>query len=199
MFFLYIAVPLMGCWDEIALDPDKPVPAPIETPADNPAPKKAQIIDPVVNTGPTKTMNRYFLTMKDFADMPSEAQRKQKTLMSAVEFIVKKHSLPIVAPPVVWKYANNHHYFVEVGIPLAKRYNIRETGCSVKETKASKAVVAHYFGPYSHLNIGYDSIEEWLKENKKKKKGIPWEVYVSDPNVMKDLNFLQTDIYQEYW
>jgi len=69
-----------------------------------------------------------------------------------------------------------------------------EPGTYYKETKRCAAAVAHFFGKRKLLPVAYDSLNVWLKENHKNVKGEPWEVYIDNPNVMKDLNFLQTDV-----
>lgn len=57
-------------------------------------------------------------------------------------------------------------------------------------------LIAHMWGPYDQVGQAYQQIENWLRENKRKPKSAPFEVYVNDPNSVKDPAQIQTDIYQ---
>jgi effector-binding domain-containing protein len=59
-----------------------------------------------------------------------------------------------------------------------------------------EVLIAHMWGPYGQAGQAYGQIENWLKENKRKPKGSPFEVYVNDPNIAKNPSEIQTDICQ---
>jgi effector-binding domain-containing protein len=59
-----------------------------------------------------------------------------------------------------------------------------------------EVVIAHMRGPYDQVSLAYIQIENWLKKNKRKAKGSPFEVYLNDPNTVKSPAEIQTDIYQ---
>ena len=151
----------------------------------------------VINVEPTLIRPQLFLMMKDVADDDKEANVKQATIFNNLDFILKKYNLEPVGSPAVWRYQRENFYFIEAGIPLAKKLPQPEPGTYYKETNRSKAVVAHFFGKHSLLPRAYDSLTVWLKENHQKPVGVPWEVFTSDAKVMKQKDFLETDVYIE--
>ena len=62
--------------------------------------------------------------------------------------------------------------------------------------KGGKVLIAHMWGPYNQVSQAYIKIENWVKENKRKAKGNPFEVYLNDPATVKSQYEIQTDIYQ---
>jgi len=59
-----------------------------------------------------------------------------------------------------------------------------------------QVLIAHIWGPYDQVGQGYRAIEKWLKENDRKAKSPPFEVYVNDPATVKSPAEIQTDVYQ---
>lgn len=158
---------------------------------------EAESNQPVINVEPTLVRPQIFLMMRDQAEDSKEAHEKQKVIYNNLDYILKKNNLQPVGSPVAW-YTNSPNLFVvEAGIPLTKKLHNPEVGTYYKETKRCKAVVAHFFGKRSLLPRAYDSLNVWLKENHQTAIGTPWEVYVSDPRIVKDHDFLQTDIYTQ--
>lgn len=62
--------------------------------------------------------------------------------------------------------------------------------------EGGNAVVAHYTGPYENMVEPYSQLAEWIKDNRKVPKGLPFEVYLNSPDQVKDSSQLSTDIYQ---
>ena len=62
--------------------------------------------------------------------------------------------------------------------------------------KGGDVLIAHMWGPYDQVGTAYLKIENWLKENKRKAKGNPFEVYLNDPSAVKNPSEIRTDIYQ---
>ena len=64
------------------------------------------------------------------------------------------------------------------------------------------AVIAHFFGPYNSTSVGYEALDDFIKSKKKKKSGLPYEIYVGDPfdknGKPLDPYRVQTDIVQQY-
>lgn len=58
---------------------------------------------------------------------------------------------------------------------------------------AGKAAVVTYFGPYEQLSKAHEFLKKWLQDNKREAAGPCWEVYMSDPSVMK-AEEIRTDI-----
>lgn len=62
--------------------------------------------------------------------------------------------------------------------------------------EGGKAAVIHYTGPYDAMEESYNALARWLKKNNKQPKGMPFEVYLNNPGMVKDSSELRTDIYQ---
>ena len=152
---------------------------------------------PVINVEPTLVRPQIFLMMRDQAEDSKEAHEKQKVIYNNMDYILKKNNLQPVGCPAAWHTIKPNLFVVEAGIPLAKKLRNKEDNTYYKETRRCKAVVAHFFGKRSLLPRAYDSLNVWLKENHQTAIGTPWEVYVSDPRIVKDHDFLQTDIYTQ--
>lgn len=58
------------------------------------------------------------------------------------------------------------------------------------------AIVAHYTGPYEEMELPYNEIAKWLKENNQEARELPFEVYLNEPAQVKDKYELKTDVYQ---
>lgn len=65
-----------------------------------------------------------------------------------------------------------------------------------KILKSSEVIIAHTWGPYDQVGQAYLKIDQWLKDNNRKAKGKPFEVYINDPAMVKSPAEIQTDIYQ---
>lgn len=85
---------------------------------------------------------------------------------------------------------------LEIGIEVDHVPNISRTGIQSKLIDGGSAVIAHYTGPYSRMDIPYNAIAVWLKEHNRQAKGTPIEVYINDPASVSDSMQLRTDIYQ---
>ena len=158
---------------------------------------KAEADQTVINVEPTLVRPQLFLMMQDVAEDIKASLEKQKVIYSNLDYILKKNNLQPVGSPVAWHYNKANLFVVEAGIPLAKKLAKKEDGTFYKETQRCKGAVAHFFGKRSLLPRAYDSLNTWLKENHQTAVGNPWEVYVSDPRIVKDHDFLQTDIFTQ--
>ena len=94
---------------------------------------------------------------------------------------IKKNNLKMVGPPMAWYKKQKAPYFFEAGIPVNKKGNKAFAGVQVREMGVGKVVIAHFYGPFELLPVGYDAIKEWMKDNKKTAAGPSYEVYVTDP------------------
>ena len=94
---------------------------------------------------------------------------------------IKKNNLKTVGAPMAWYKKQKAPYFFEAGIPVNKKGNKPVAGVQVREMGIGKVVIAHFYGPFELLPVGYDAIKEWLMDNKKTAAGPSYEVYVTDP------------------
>ncbi len=176
---------------------DTAIVAPQDTTPTTPTPVQKSDDETVINVEPTQLRPKLYLVMKDWAPDEKEAHAKQKLLFNNLEFILFKNKLLAVGSPVAWHEHSANQYTVEAGVQLDKRLTYTEPGTYYRQIKRTKAAVVHFFGRRSLLSRAYDSLNVWLSENHQKAVSTPWEEYVSDPKVMKETDFLQTDIYVE--
>ena len=62
--------------------------------------------------------------------------------------------------------------------------------------KGGEVLIAHMWGPYDQISQAYSKIQTWMKDNNRKEKGKPFEVYLNDPSAVKSPNEIRTDVYQ---
>jgi effector-binding domain-containing protein len=85
---------------------------------------------------------------------------------------------------------------VEIAIEVDKIPGRLTGRIQSKILSGGEAVIAHYTGPYEQMEIPYNAIMKWLKDNNKQARGLPFESYLNDPATVKDKYELKTDIYQ---
>lgn len=65
-----------------------------------------------------------------------------------------------------------------------------------KIVNGGEAIVAHYTGSYEQMEVAYNALTKWLKENNRTAKGLPFESFLNDPASVKNKYELKTDVYQ---
>jgi effector-binding domain-containing protein len=137
---------------------------------------------PTINIFDTISVARVIICMKDSsATMEGVGQKLANIYGKIGKDVIAKNKLTPTAPPMAWYKSEKAPYFFEAGMAIAKAPAKLPSGMFIKEIKTDSATVAHFFGPYDLLNQGYTAIKERLKDQKKAAKGIPYEIYVSDP------------------
>jgi len=82
----------------------------------------------------------------------------------------------------------------EVACPVASKTESKE-GVEFKEYPAMKAVTLLYKGAYENMMPAYEKLQGYIAANNLKSTGIVWEVYLTNPEELKDQNNNQTVIY----
>ena len=159
--------------------------------------QKEEEAKPVINVEPVIIRPQIYLAMRDTTNFEEEAHVKLKLIFNNLSFILQKNHLQEVGSPAAWHGRKPNLFIEEGGVLLGKKLPYHEPGTFYKETKTCAGALAHFFGKRSLLFQAYDSLNAWVKENNKTAVSAPWEVYVSDPRTMKDVNYLQTDIFIE--
>jgi effector-binding domain-containing protein len=154
---------------------------------------------PVINIGDTISIKRMVLSMKDSAATIERVGLKLGEIYGAkLGSIIKKNNIKITGSPVAWFKGEKAPYFFEAGIPIDKKPSKLPAGVYIKQIGTDSVVVAHFYGPNDLLPQAYDALRGWLKDHKKRPKGAPYEIYVSDPldlnGKLKDPYKVQTDI-----
>ncbi len=94
---------------------------------------------------------------------------------------IKKNNLKMAGAPMAWYKNQKAPYFFDAGMPVNKAGSKSVAGVRIREISAGKAVIAHFYGPFELLPQGYEAVKEWMKDNKKKASGAPYEIYLTDP------------------
>lgn len=161
-----------------------------------PAPKQRA---PIINITDTVAIKQIVIYMKDSARSSERIGLKlnniyEKTLAE----LIKKNKLTRTGAKMAWFRTSSEPFFFEAGIPVNKKPAKLPKNVFIKNIGGDSAVVAHFYGPYELTYEGYGALREWLKDNKKKASGAPYEIYVGNPIDSKgkatDPYKVQTDI-----
>lgn len=82
----------------------------------------------------------------------------------------------------------------EVACPVGSKTESKD-GVEFKEYPSMKVVTTLYNGAYENMMPVYEKLQGYLAANNLKSTGIVWEVYLTDPQEVKDPNENQTIIY----
>ena len=154
---------------------------------------------PIINIVDSVQPRRIIVYMNDSAATFERISMKLGQIygVKLAEFF-KKNSLKVAGAPMAWYITHKAPYFFEAGVPVNKRPTKQMAGVKVRETSADSVVMAHFYGPYDLVNVGYDALKEWLKDHKRSLKAPAYEIYVGDPIDKKgkpvDPYRVQTDI-----
>lgn len=153
---------------------------------------------PIINIVDTVGPKRTVVFIADSAATYERISMKLGKIYARLGDLVKKNKLKTTGAPLAWYKKFKAPYFFEAGFQVNKRPAKPAPGIQVREITAGKVVLAHFYGPYDLLPQGYDAIKEWIKDNKRKTTGTPYEIYVVDPIDKKgkpvDPYKVQTDI-----
>jgi effector-binding domain-containing protein len=97
---------------------------------------------------------------------------------------------------MAWYHTKQAPWQMEVAVQANAIPEILSGRIQSKIQQGGEVLIAHMQGPYEELGKAYREIENWLKENNRKAKGSPFEVYINDPGSVKSSYELRTDIYQ---
>jgi len=108
---------------------------------------------------------------------------------------INKHRLPS-SKTMAFYYTYVAPFVVEAAVEVDSFPPVRDSLVNARVLEGGEALIVHYKGPYENAGLAYHALENWLKDNHKKARGIPFEVYLNDPITVKDKNKLLTDFYQ---
>ena len=97
---------------------------------------------------------------------------------------------------MAWYYSVQAPWTMDVAIETVSIPQNLNGRIQSRIQKGGDVLIAHMWGPYDQAGQAYLKIENWLKENKRKAKGNPFEVYLNDPSAVKSPSEIRTDIYQ---
>lgn len=158
---------------------------------------------PIINIIDTIALKKTVLYLKDSAATFERISQKLAEIYGTkIPAFVKKNKLKINGAPIAWYTSQKAPYYFEAGVAIYKKPAKLPKGFFVKEMGGDSAVIAHFFGPYNSTSVGYEALDDFIKSKKKKKSGLPYEIYVGDPfdknGKPLDPYRVQTDIVQQY-
>ncbi len=141
---------------------------------------------PIINIIDTIAVKYTVLYIKDSAaGSQGISQKLAKIYGVKLAELIKKQKLTVTGPPIAWYKTTKAPFFFEAGLPVNKKPATLPKGIFVKTIGGDSASIAHFYGPYSLTNMGYDALADWVKSNKQKRNGAPYEIYVTEP-ISKD-------------
>lgn len=154
---------------------------------------------PIINITDTLSVRQTVLYMKDSAATVERLQFKLGEILGVkLGAILMKNKAKSVGAPIAWYKSTRAPYFFEAGIPIDKKPAKLPSNVFVREMLVDSVTVAHFYGSYDMLPQAYEALGDWIKDNKKKLNGKPYEVYVDDPmekdGKMKDPYKVRTDV-----
>ena len=70
---------------------------------------------------------------------------------------------------------------VEIGFPVSRRLP-GEGGIQAGEIPGGRAATCLYTGPYSEIELAYNALTQWIKDNGYEIAGVAYEMYLNDPS-----------------
>jgi effector-binding domain-containing protein len=137
---------------------------------------------PIINITDTLSVKQTVLYMKDSAATVERLQYKLGEILGLkLAAIMLKNKVKSTGAPIAWYKSNKEPYFFEAGIPVDKKPARLPSNVFVRDMGVDSVTVAHFYGAYDMLPQAYEALGDWMKGNKKKMNGKPYEVYVDDP------------------
>jgi len=131
-------------------------------------------------------------TAQTTADMPGVLGKAYGEMMQYIQ-INKLQTEKFMA----WYYSVQPPWQMDIAVSINKAPETLNGGrIKSRIQNGGDVLIAHVWGPYDQVGKAYRQIENWLKENNRKAKGNPFEVYINDPTAVKSPSEIQTDIYQ---
>ena len=154
---------------------------------------------PIINLEQVLLTRQYIIYKKDSANSSGNISSKMRK-HTDVELpeLIKKMKVEKIGAPMAWFLTESAPFYFETGVEVNKKPTNVPKPYKLRIIEPGKAIVAHYYGPYSNTIMAYEVLNDWLKTNKKQKIAGPYEVYVDSPfdekGKAKDPYKVQTDI-----
>jgi effector-binding domain-containing protein len=184
LFFtpLFVCMLLLSCKDKKPNNIANSLQPPVKPKKDAPIVLNNAERPPIINIIDSIAPKKMVLFISDSAASSERISNKLSLIFDQkLAAVIKKQQLQIDGAKIVWYKTNKAPFFFEAGIPILKKPGKLPKGIKVKKIGGDSAIIAHYYGPYSKTSMAYDALAEWAKDKKKKKKGNPYEIYVTDP------------------
>lgn len=154
---------------------------------------------PIINLEQSNLTRQYIIYIKESASNSGDISTKMRKYAEVdLPEVIKKLKVEKIGATMVWFKSESAPFVFEIGLEVNKKPTQVPKPYKLRVLEPSKAIIAHYYGPYSNTIMAYDVLNDWLKSNKKQKIAGPYEVYVDSPfdenGKAKDPYKVQTDI-----
>jgi effector-binding domain-containing protein len=95
---------------------------------------------------------------------------------------------------IYYSYDPDGNTVFEAGVPVAEAIEGKDS-IIYREFPEMKVVSTLYTGAYEDMGPVYGELQKYLEENKLESTGSSWEVYLTDPSMVKDPSQNRTLIY----
>lgn|GEM_PF-6126414 len=140
-------------------------------------------------------VTRQKVLVKQVTAPPQKLRAAIRKAVTDATNAAKRSRLDIAGPPVV-RYIQRGplSFVVEAGVPVQGSAPARP-GLRIVELPAGKAATITHMGPYEQLPATHQILDQWLEAQKQRATGRRWEVFVSNPVVVRDPAKLETKIF----
>jgi effector-binding domain-containing protein len=157
--------------DTVLLKKDKPIAKNDTTP--RPA--------PIINISDTVVTAYSIIYVKDSAINSVRLSHKLvKIYDTTLANFARNNKLTFLGPPQAIYKSQKAPFFFEAGIPVDKKPSKLPKGVLFKKVPQSRAVIAHFYGPYEESIQAYQILKDWLKDMGKRPSAAPYEIYVNE-------------------
>ena len=156
---------------------------------------------PIINITDSFIKKQWVLYVKDSAANSNRINYKLAQIYKSIlPQAAKSANVLLMNAPMAWYKNRGISIFFEAGYEIDKKPEGKlPTKVFLKSIGGDSAVVAHFYGPYEITVMGYEALNDWIKTNKKKTAGQPYEMYVTDPFMVstdkKNPYRIRTDIF----
>lgn len=154
---------------------------------------------PIINLEQGNLTRQYIIYKKDSANSSADISSKMRKYAEVdLPEIIKKLKVEKIGAPTAWFITESAPFYFEIGLEVNKKPANVPKPYKLRILEPAKAIIAHYYGPYSNTIMAYEVLNDWLKSNKKQKIEGPYEVFIDSPfdenGKAKDPYKVQTDI-----
>ena len=138
---------------------------------------------------------QWYLSIRDSVS-PIEMYNVHGKMYAEIgQFMTENDILVADVPLVVYHFWSDSIIDIEAGIPIKDSVGIKHEKIKLSFIRAGDVVKAIHYGPFDRLIETYDGINEWMRKNKVRVTGPPWESYLVDPATEPNPKKWETAIY----
>jgi DNA-binding transcriptional MerR regulator len=109
------------------------------------------------------------------------------------EILGKEGVTPIAPPRLLYHEMNEDAWKIETCVPIAGTAPKSEE-LTTHEDPGGRAVTTLHVGPYDELGIAWDELRRFVRDKGYETASAPYDVYLNDPNEIKDPAKFETEL-----